>query len=278
MRKKREIRWNQCIMNTSDGWPVKRMSGDYLAFAFPYGARALMAEREKVQKVLGLTMQMNHGWFPGGNNEPVFKVPLSFQEGFVRNDTERITLMDRVRTYHNFNWKRDVSGKPNMNHGEGGFTQSDGRYATLINTLLELQALTEELKPETLMLMSNCAGEHELQHRLRQRAGDRPDGEHPECDQQQVAPPVAVAQPAVGRHGDGHREQVAERDPARVAQSAEVRGNGRRRGRQQGLVDRSQEHRQHQRREQPQEFAGRYLAVLVRCRRLRIAHRRPLKA
>ena len=153
-------------MNTSDGWPVKRMSGDYLAFAFPYGARALMAERERVGKVLELTMLMNHGWHYGGNYEPVFKVPLSFQEGFVRNDTERITLMDRVRTYHNFNWKRDVSGKPNMNRGEAGYTQSDRHYATLMNTLLELQALTEELKPETLALIASCPSAYEMQQAM----------------------------------------------------------------------------------------------------------------
>ena len=71
-----------------------------------------------------------------------------------------------MRRYHNFNWKRDLSVKPNMNHGDAGITQSDRHYARLIDALLELQALTEELKPETLMLVSNCAGEHELQQAM----------------------------------------------------------------------------------------------------------------
>ena len=96
----------------------------------------------------------------------VFQVPLSFHEGFVRNDTERITLTDRVRRYHNFNWKRDISVKPDRNHGDCGGTQSDRHYARLIDALLELQALTEELKPETLVLVSNCAGGHELQQAM----------------------------------------------------------------------------------------------------------------
>ena len=47
-----------------------------------------------------------------------------------------------------------------------GVTQSDRYYARLINALLELQALTQELKPETLVLVSNCAGEHELQQAM----------------------------------------------------------------------------------------------------------------
>ena len=153
-------------MSASHDWPVKRMSAEYPSYPWPYGTGALIAERAKVGKVLELTMQMNHGWFPGGNNEPVFKVPLSFQEGFVRNDTERITLMDRVRTYHNFNWKRVVSDKPNMNQMESGMKPSDRQYAKLINNLLELQAITEELKPETLALISTCPSAYELQQAM----------------------------------------------------------------------------------------------------------------
>jgi len=150
-------------MSACHDWPTKLMSSEYPAYTWPYGARALMAEREKVQKVLGLIGQMNIGWYNG--SQPVlFQVPLSFREGFVRNDTERITLTNRVRRYHNFNWKRDMSAKPNRNQGDAGVTQSDRHYAMLID--VEMQALTEELKPETLVLMSNCAGEHELQQAM----------------------------------------------------------------------------------------------------------------
>lgn len=155
-------------MSACHDWPTKLMSSEYPAYAWPYGARALMAEREKVQKVLELSRQMNGGWAYGGfgPQHTFFQVPLSFREGFVRNDTERITLTNRVRRYHNFNWKRDMSANPNMNNGDQGSTQSDRHYARLIDTLLELQALTEELKPETLVLVSNCVGEHELQQAM----------------------------------------------------------------------------------------------------------------
>ena len=152
-------------MNTSDGWPVKPMSCDYLVYVFPYGARALQAERAKVQKVLDLSAQMNWGWQYGPIG-PTFKVPLSFHEGFVRNDTERITLIDRVRTYHNFNWKRDVTGKPHINQPDGGVTPSERHYTKLIDNLIELQALTEELRPETLALVASCGSANELQQAM----------------------------------------------------------------------------------------------------------------
>ena len=149
-----------------DGWPVKPMSCDYRVYVFPYGARALMAERGKVQKVLNLSAQMKNGWFPGGHYEPVFKVPLGFHEGFVRNDSERMTLIDRVRTHYNFNWKRDFSENPYIRQSDGGITQYDRHYATLIDILIELQAITEELKPETLALIASCASANELQQAM----------------------------------------------------------------------------------------------------------------
>jgi hypothetical protein len=153
------------------------MSSEYPAYTWPYGARALMAEREKVQKVLGLSGQMNGGWaYRGLGPQPVlFQVPLTFHEGFVRNDTER--------KYHNFNWKRDMSANPDRNHGDCGGTQSDRHYARLIDALLELQALTEELKPETLVLMSNCAGGHELQQAMLNARDSAYPGFHRQLDE-----------------------------------------------------------------------------------------------
>jgi hypothetical protein len=170
-------------MSACHAWPAKLMSSEYPAYTWPYGARALMAEREKVQKVLGLIGQMNYGWTHGGSQPVLFQVPLTFLEGFVRNDSERITLTDRVRRYHNFNWKRDMSAKPNMNHGECGVTQSDRHYARLIDALLELQALTEELKPETLVLMSTCAGGHELQQAMLNARDSAYPGLHRQLDE-----------------------------------------------------------------------------------------------
>jgi hypothetical protein len=123
-----------------------------------------MAERAKVQKVLQLGAMMNYGYCLGGTiDNVVFKVPLSWQEGFVRNDAERITLIDRVCTHHNFNWKREVFARQSINSPDGGTTRTEKQFAKLIDDLLEMQALTEELKPETLVLISICDSAHELQ-------------------------------------------------------------------------------------------------------------------
>ena len=153
-------------MSGSDGWPVKLMCSHYSGYPWPYGARVLIAEREKVAKVLELSARMNYGFHLGGNQEPVFKVPLSFHEGFVSNDNERLKLIDRVRTYHNFNWKQEVFHRPSINSPDGGITKSEQHYATLINNLLELQALTEELKIETLALVATCCTAHYLQQAM----------------------------------------------------------------------------------------------------------------
>ena len=154
-------------MNTSDGWPVKPMSCDYLVYVFPYGARALQAERAKVQKVLELSAGISNGFCLGGTiDNVVFKVPLSFHEGFVRSDAERIALTDRVRMHHNFNWKREVFARPSINYSDGGSTRAEKHYATLIDNLIELQAVTEELRPETLALVASCASANELQQSM----------------------------------------------------------------------------------------------------------------
>jgi hypothetical protein len=154
-------------MSASDGWPVKSMSTDHRAFAWPYGARALMEERVNVQKVFALSGGMRNGFCLGGTiDNVVFKVPLSFHEGFVRNDAQRITLIDRVRTHHNFNWKREVFARPYINSPDGGTTRAEKQYAALIDMLIELQAVTEELRPETIALVASCASAHELQQTM----------------------------------------------------------------------------------------------------------------
>ena len=154
-------------MSTSDGWPVKVMSTEYLQFPWPYGARELIAERAKVQKVLQLSAGTSNGLCLGGTiDNVVFKVPLSFHEGFVRNDTDRITLIDRVRTHHNFNWKREVFARPSINSPDGGTTRAEKQCAKLIDDLLEMQALTEELKPETLALVAACVNTHVLKQAM----------------------------------------------------------------------------------------------------------------
>jgi hypothetical protein len=99
---------------------------------------------------------------------------------------------------------------------------------------------------------------HELRQRLREPARERAEREHAERHEKHVAPPRAIAQPSVHRHDRRRREQVAHRDPRRVAQSAERRRDRRRRRREQRLVHRRHEHRQEHRDKKIQELRARY--------------------
>lgn len=106
----------------------------------------------------------------------IFTVPLSFHEAFVGSDAERITLMDRVRTYYNFNWKRDAKaeaqrincpvGPKRVDMQSGRIAElkreADGLFTKRIEDVLLLQGLTEELKPETRELIKRCESHEEL--------------------------------------------------------------------------------------------------------------------
>jgi hypothetical protein len=140
------------------------MCSDYPKYPWSYDARALIVDREKVEKLFVMRAQMINGWRFHWDCESLFTVPLTFKEAFVSNDTERITLTERIRTYHNFNWKREVSQskRPDVNRGEYGVTASDRHYAMLIDNLLEMQTLTEELKPETIELVHVCQNTYDL--------------------------------------------------------------------------------------------------------------------
>ncbi len=89
--------------------------------------------------------------------------------------------------------------------------------------------------------------------RRRKPAGERADREDEDRGRQHLPAAMTVAEPAVERHHDHRREQVADREPRGVAQVAELAADHRRRGREQRLVDRGEEHRQHHREEQAPE-------------------------
>jgi hypothetical protein len=84
--------------------------------------------------------------------------------------------MDRVRTFYNFNWKRDIMTYITCNNAKGCnandfgpgsqfFTlkrNADDIFKKFMENLLLLQALTEELKPETRALAQHCTSFEQL--------------------------------------------------------------------------------------------------------------------
>ncbi|MNE19780.1 hypothetical protein D3C80_1128740 [compost metagenome] len=88
--------------------------------------------------------------------------------------------------------------------------------------------------------------QYQLFHALCHAAEHRRQGEQAHAEQHQLAPPVQVAQFAVDRHRHGHGHHVAGNHPGQQADVLELRGNGRHRNGDDGLVQRTEKDRQHQ--------------------------------
>ena len=82
-------------------------------------------------------------------------------------------------------------------------------------------------------------------HARRQRAGDRAGDEQADRDQHHHAPAVDVGELAVERRHRGAGDEIGGHHPGQVAEVAEVLADGGQRGGDDGLVERAEEHRQH---------------------------------
>ncbi len=105
----------------------------------------------------------------------------------------------------------------------------------------------------------------ELDHVLRKTGEHRPGDEDHDRSLEQELAPVEVAQLPVerGRHRRG--EQVGRDHPGKLVQSPEIAHDGRQRGRNDGLIERGEEHAQHQGAEHRVDLALRHAVALRRC-------------
>ena len=102
----------------------------------------------------------------------------------------------------------------------------------------------------------------QLSHRLGEAREHRGGQEDQDRDEEDGLAPVHVAELAVDRRRDRRGEQVRGHDPGEVVEPAEVADDGRERGRDDALVERGQEHAEHQRDEHgAQRRAGQPLVV-----------------
>lgn len=164
-------------MNATDGdaWTEQVLS-EGTNYNWPWGTRALIAERKRVQDIQVLQGLFEYGLYVNHTDPGIFKCPLSFEEAFVSSDTQRIALMNRLRFYYNINWERDATERARRGHHgnicstEELFKQqfcamkreADKLFKKHIEDLLLLQALTEELMPETRELIKHCTSFEEL--------------------------------------------------------------------------------------------------------------------
>ena len=161
------------------------------AFAWPHGARELIAERKRVREIIVLRAKVErvYGVDHKGDHLDVLLggflgMPVSFHEAFVGSDMERVTLMDRLHKLYDSQWRSDIvsmnlpsfpeaakAGTIDM-HARGPsleqrraewakgmkhyYAVAERNLAEYRDSLVLMQALTEELQPETRQLISRC--------------------------------------------------------------------------------------------------------------------------
>ena len=162
-----------CVRMAAE-WTVTAFEG--ASHRWPHGTRALMADRKRVQEIQWLQSLFEHGLFMNHTDAGIFKCPLSFEEAFVSSDAERIALIARLHTCYNLNWKREATeltarAQPIIVHNNeqqilGLKREADKLFAKYIEDVVLLQALTEELRPETRELINDCTDFQQLLRRM----------------------------------------------------------------------------------------------------------------
>ena len=171
-------------MDATDEWPEEALSAPDAAFLWPHGPAALIAELKRVQDIEAVRATAEYGYHRGGGHDVrpgIFKFTMTLQEALVRSDAERIAMQNRVREHYNLNWNRDAKADATPRLGNAftagqleHFTQqfrflrnyADEMFAKRIADMTRLQAMTAELKPETLELADGCTGTADLLRRM----------------------------------------------------------------------------------------------------------------
>lgn len=172
----------QLAMQVAPPWPVREDT--VVPFAWPFTARRLIADRKCVREILLLGSTIENCRF--GESQPNFGVPISFREAFVCSDDERLMLMFRVHKHYDTYWQPSIvamhlnafpESAPGRFQNEAaieaavskwcaGVASQYGLATTFmtrhIETLLQMQALCEELAPETRELVSRCSSYEQL--------------------------------------------------------------------------------------------------------------------
>ena len=171
-----EERKLQMAMSVAPAWPV--VAEIFHCFTWAYGARELLAERKRVREIETLRMKVEKPLDVDG-----WGVPMGFQESFIDSPEARRTFMDKVQLYRETLWRRDVvkksldrfpfkKGTTDMAMREwcatikNSYTIATLAFPGIMERLLEMQALCEELKPETLALARRCSSHEELEHSM----------------------------------------------------------------------------------------------------------------
>jgi hypothetical protein len=171
-----EERKLQMAMSVAPAWPV--VAESVQPFTFPYGARELLAERKRVREIENLRVKVEKP-FDCNNVQSIWGVPMSFQESFIDSHEARLRFMDKAELYRETLWRRDVVKRTldrfPLKNGtadramlewcetiKNSHNTAKAIFPGIMERLLEMQALCEELKPETLELARRCSSQEEL--------------------------------------------------------------------------------------------------------------------
>ena len=161
MQKEEQVR----IAMDAAPWPVKMLptrDDQVQPFVWPYGAQKMIAERKLVREILEL-----------GKELPVWGHTLSFHDSFIETDSMRVELLDRLYILFNAHSKK-IAADHLFSNSFGRFnermTAMYRMYESALNAvddkLLQMQAMYEELKPETRELIKLCTSETQLQRSM----------------------------------------------------------------------------------------------------------------
>ena len=171
-------------------WPVRETS--VVQFAWSHAARFLIHQRKVVLEIMALRAKVDTNLTTGcaPSRESFLKqwkcldVPISFHEAFVYSHEQCVRLIDRVHEQYDTHWFRYIlemhaSSFPQKATGDyvptlemtvanwtagmtGSYAIAQSTMAQYIDSILEMQTLSEDLMPETRDLVTRCADSAQL--------------------------------------------------------------------------------------------------------------------
>ena len=128
------------------------------AFSWPHSARELMLDRKRVRDILLLRAKVKQPTDMMG----YLGVDIPFHEAFIDSHDLRVELTDRLHTHFNANAKAEIVCMHEQLHLLAAYNHAKAIVQATRENLLEMQALYEELRPETQALIKRCTSPVQL--------------------------------------------------------------------------------------------------------------------
>ena len=127
-------------------------------FSWPHGARELMLERKRVRDILVLRAKVKQPTDMLG----YLGIDIPFHEAFIDSHSLRVELTDRLHTHFNANAKAEIVCMHEKLHLLAAYNHAKAIVQETRENLLEMQALYEDLRPETQALIKRCTSPVQL--------------------------------------------------------------------------------------------------------------------